>query len=66
MGRTEQSDNAEFNWRFIPLIHSLNVAAETEKEMHVIRHDHVTTDNYSEFRRMMAILDESSVNRGCS
>jgi hypothetical protein len=42
------------------------VAAETEKEMHVIRHDHVTTDNYSEFRRMTAILDESSVNRGCS
>ena len=39
------------------------VATETDKEMHVIRHDHVTTDNYSEFRRMMAIFDESSMNR---
>ena len=39
------------------------VGTETDKEMHVIRHDHVTTDNYSEFRRMMAIFDESSMNR---
>jgi hypothetical protein len=41
-------------------------ATETDKEMHVIWHDHEAADNYFEFRRMMAIFDESSVNRGCS
>jgi hypothetical protein len=34
--------------------------------MDMIRHDHVTTDNDSEFRRTMAIFDKSSVNRDCS